>query len=352
MSLEVHHGFSAWLEAFTGHEAEFKQRLIQLSPPETHKVSIHHAEPINCLTLGLIERAHRQIGPAQALILDDVLFNPEDTKLTLPFMPEYQYLTKKISLEIEAPHNSALISWEGYGHFLMDQISKTGLYALHPETAGQPLALNLKEGNQKLVELWPADLGPKPLMIEKSGIIRFKRLSFYINEYNTVRRCQANWMQKTFLKTTQKDLINKLKRKVFPSRIYLARHSTRRLINHDKVKCFLESKGFETIKDDQLVGLSISEQAALFHSADVIVSTQGSHLINSFFCHPNVYLIELFKFCWMDLSPVSVLAGSCSRADYGFAIDWQPWETSEQSLRHADIRMDLTKLEQLLKSPL
>jgi capsular polysaccharide biosynthesis protein len=146
--------------------------------------------------------------------------------------------------------------------------------------------------------------------------------------------------------------IQRLRQKLIPDsprrRLYITRAQNRKIINDDEVSFLLKSRRFERWEDTQLIGMSLPEQAAFFHSAEAIVSPQGSHLCNSFFCRPDVTLVELFKFSWIEASPLCALRAATLNARFGFTVDWAPWETYDQPLIHADIRVDLNKLEVLL----
>jgi Glycosyltransferase 61 len=74
-------------------------------------------------------------------------------------------------------------------------------------------------------------------------------------------------------------------------RLYVPRGTTRRaVLNEDDVVAMLEPRGFEVVTMD---GRSISEQAAMFASASVIVAPHGAALANLVFARPGTVVVEL-----------------------------------------------------------
>ena len=98
----------------------------------------------------------------------------------------------------------------------------------------------------------------------------------------------CDFLRKEFLHSR---VINKSS---LPKRIYISRAkaSCRRVINEVEVINFLKKFGFEQIT---LESLSVSEQAALFSSAQVVVAPHGAGLSNVVFCNPGTKVIELFS---------------------------------------------------------
>jgi capsular polysaccharide biosynthesis protein len=76
-----------------------------------------------------------------------------------------------------------------------------------------------------------------------------------------------------------------------PRRIYIRREGPRRaVLNEDDVIELLESAGFETLSMD---GPTVREQAAVFASAEAIVSAHGAALANLVFARPGTAVVEL-----------------------------------------------------------
>jgi capsular polysaccharide biosynthesis protein len=96
-------------------------------------------------------------------------------------------------------------------------------------------------------------------------------------------------------------------------RLYVCRGvPRRRVLNEDDVLELLEPAGFEALS---MEGRSVSEQAALFASADVIVATHGAALANLVFCRPGTAVIEL-----MGTNTASMLFAELS---WGRGLDYQ-----------------------------
>jgi capsular polysaccharide biosynthesis protein len=75
-------------------------------------------------------------------------------------------------------------------------------------------------------------------------------------------------------------------------RLYVGRGRTKRrvVLNEDEVLALLEPAGFEAVSMD---GRSVTEQAEIFASAEIVVSTHGAALANLVFCRPGTAIIEL-----------------------------------------------------------
>ncbi len=76
-------------------------------------------------------------------------------------------------------------------------------------------------------------------------------------------------------------------------RLYISRQDAkiRRVLNEGAVLDVLRPLGFEAVT---LNGKTVAEQAALFHSAAVIVAPHGAGLTNLAFCTPGTQVLELF----------------------------------------------------------
>lgn len=82
--------------------------------------------------------------------------------------------------------------------------------------------------------------------------------------------------------------------RTFSKKVFISRADSqwRKIINEDKVFKLFEEQGFSRYV---LSSLSISEQIALFHGADIIVAAHGAGLINLLCCKPGTTVIELFQ---------------------------------------------------------
>lgn len=78
-------------------------------------------------------------------------------------------------------------------------------------------------------------------------------------------------------------------------KLYIARSSNARngraINNEDQFIDLLEKYGFESVLPEKL---SLTEQAQLFASADVVVASHGAGLTNSVFCKPGTTIVELY----------------------------------------------------------
>lgn len=77
-------------------------------------------------------------------------------------------------------------------------------------------------------------------------------------------------------------------------RIYISRKGAcgRNIINEPEVLKLLRSAGFETLTMD---GRTVSEQAAIFAAAGVVVAPHGAALTNLVFCQPRTAVIDIFS---------------------------------------------------------
>lgn len=348
MGIELFASYKEWKCIFPSGESEFQSRLLTLAPAEKQELRITHLEPENILTSYHFQQSKRLLYPSEALILDDVIYDETTQKLTLPFMPEYVSLAKTIDQEITVPHNSALTPFSTYGHFLHDQLSLEPLFDAHPQTKGLPLVLNTL-GDTQLRGLLKSDWKKHHYLINQNRT-RFKKLHLIIHRYQEIRRVQAQFLNQEYRPTLTTKVKQALQFIPSKKRLYIARTQRRRVINEKELCHLLKTYGFSRIEDRQLNQMRIAEQAAVFNSAKIILSPHGSHLANCFFCQPEVCLIELFKFSWIDASELSVLRSATAQAHYSYLVDWAPWETSSQTLAQADIRVDLDKLEHFLQS--
>jgi len=75
-------------------------------------------------------------------------------------------------------------------------------------------------------------------------------------------------------------------------RIYISRRGSQKrvLVNELDLETALAARGFEIVKPEDL---SVRDQIALFHQADLIVAPAGAALANVLFCRPEAKVIEL-----------------------------------------------------------
>lgn len=119
---------------------------------------------------------------------------------------------------------------------------------------------------------------------------------------------------------TQRDFL----RQVIPvqsrqsgSRLYVSRRdaAVRRIANEEDVVRLLKAHGFEVVT---LAGRSVTEQAALFRGASVIVAHHGAGLTNLAFCEAGASVIEIFQ--RGHFSPSFVRLAQLGGLRYSFAV--------------------------------
>lgn len=108
------------------------------------------------------------------------------------------------------------------------------------------------------------------------------------------------------------------------SKIFIGRSGAadRKLLHEKAIKSFLGSRGFQIFEP---ANFSISEQAELFFSADLVVVAHGAAATNLIFCRPGTWVIELFSPeyvnpCYRDLS---ASAGLRHASLIGSGKDWK-----------------------------
>ncbi|MEP6747109.1 MAG: glycosyltransferase 61 family protein [Bacteroidota bacterium] len=77
-----------------------------------------------------------------------------------------------------------------------------------------------------------------------------------------------------------------------PKKIYLSRKWARfrKLLNEKEFIGFISKFGFDIVCTE---GMSIQQQATLFHGAEIIIAPHGAGLANIVFCKPDAVIIEL-----------------------------------------------------------
>ncbi len=111
-----------------------------------------------------------------------------------------------------------------------------------------------------------------------------------------------------------------------PKRIYISRScaSRRRILNEPALLPILAAHGFTTIYAEKL---TVEQQAALFHSADVIIAPHGAAFTNIVFCRPGTRIIELmhpqhYVECYKSLAQlVDVQRSEILLSDAGGKLD-------------------------------
>ncbi|MDO6460989.1 glycosyltransferase family 61 protein [Granulosicoccaceae sp. 1_MG-2023] len=101
-----------------------------------------------------------------------------------------------------------------------------------------------------------------------------------------MHRFVPEFLRSCFLKS--EDIQERPQRKIFITR---PKGVNRAVLNEQELLSLLTDHGFQEVT---MEGYSLFEQAALFASADVIVTTHGGALTNLVYCRPGTKVIELF----------------------------------------------------------
>jgi tetratricopeptide (TPR) repeat protein len=135
-------------------------------------------------------------------------------------------------------------------------------------------------------------------------------------------------------------------------RLYISRSQTanRRVLNEAEIVDLLQKFGFQSVT---LEALSVSEQAALFARAKVVVAPHGSGLTNLVFCAPDTIAIELFSPHYVY--PCYWFVSNLVHLNYYYLVGEMPLGASVQQLIYPDARIedmfiDASKLLRLMQS--
>lgn len=134
-----------------------------------------------------------------------------------------------------------------------------------------------------------------------------------------------------------------------PEHIYISRAtaSYRQVINEAEVADFLSQLGFQTVA---LESLTVAEQAALFHSAKVIVAPHGAGLTNTVFCQPGTKIIEFFSPKYVNVC-YWALANQVNLDYYYLLGEGQsPPEGVDPHLSGEDIFVNVDSLSKVMKA--
>lgn len=136
-----------------------------------------------------------------------------------------------------------------------------------------------------------------------------------------------------------------------PKRLYISRSYTanRRLINELELLKALQPWGFQTV---YLESLAVSEQAALFAQAEVVIAPHGGGLTNLVFCRAGTKVIELFSPQYVY--PCYWLISNWVELEYGYLLGVMPegrmlHQLFYSNARTADFLIDLDELKRLLE---
>ncbi len=174
---------------------------------------------------------------------------------------------------------------------------------------------------------------------------------------NTLGKGQASWnpafLKAAFLKPAQERTDTSIE----PNRrLYISRkHAKGRSINNEsELVTYLSTFDFHSVS---LENLSVSEQAELFNSANIVIGAHGAGMSNIAFCESNTTVIELYKDhiapCFWLISEMTGLRHAvhfCGENESTrFVAGDESYHDSADKRRLSDFRVDLNTLDSLFK---
>ena len=201
--------------------------------------------------------------------------------------------------------------------------------------------LVMKEGGFVSDSLRMIGITPERIVrLEPNTRYRLERLvaTSYLHPQETAPHL-ALWMQKHFL--SGMDDAAPSGRKL----IYISRKDAglRVVENEERFILIVRSHGGEVV---ELEGMSLGEQARLFHSAGCIVAPHGSALANLVFCRRGTKVLELFSPSYVRLLYPRI--GTSLGLDYWYLIGSGRKERSGGPSLYASIRIDPREFENVL----
>ena len=181
-------------------------------------------------------------------------------------------------------------AWGGlhnYGHFLIDCLPALATAIDAGVTERFPaIAPPLLPWHRELLSLMLGD-APQPRIVE-DPLVRIEDAVFATTMDHFLHSPNAplDGVRDRILAAADVDASAGAKR------IYVSRLGSlkRVLVNEADLEASLAARGFTIVKPETL---SVREQVALFHQADVIVAPAGAALANVLFCRPGAKVIEL-----------------------------------------------------------
>ena len=185
---------------------------------------------------------------------------------------------------------TVFMAWGGlhnYGHFLIDCLPALATAIGAGATERFPaIAPPLLPWHHELLGLMLGEV-PKPRLIE-APLVRIKDAVFAtaMDHFLHAPNAPLDVVRERVLAAAGVDASAGAKR------IYVSRLGSlkRVLVNEAELEAALAARGFTIVKPETL---SVREQVALFHQADVIVAPAGAALANVLFCRPGAKVIEL-----------------------------------------------------------
>lgn len=185
---------------------------------------------------------------------------------------------------------TVFMAWGGlhnYGHFLIDCLPALAA-AMHAGATERfpAIAPPLLPWHRELLSLMLGD-APQPRVIE-APLVRIKDAVFStaMDHFLHAPNAPLDLVRERILAATAIDP------SAGPRKIYVSRLGSlkRVLVNEADLEEQLAARGFTIVKPETL---SVREQVALFHQAEVVVAPAGAALANVLFCRPGAKVIEL-----------------------------------------------------------
>jgi len=185
---------------------------------------------------------------------------------------------------------TVFMAWGGlhnYGHFLIDCLPALATAMNAGATERFPaVAPPLLPWHRELLSLMLGD-APRPRVIE-APLVRIEDAIFAtaMDHFLHSPNAPLDGVRDRILAATAVD------GRAGAKRIYVSRLGSlkRVLVNEAELEQHLAARGFTIVKPE---ALSVREQVALFHQADVIVAPAGAALANVLFCRPGTKVVEL-----------------------------------------------------------
>lgn len=225
------------------------------------------------------------------------------------FLSEWEFLTQVGAvpiLNLSGPvHHAGSFFGGNYYHWLIDTLPQI-LRARHFEPEATIVVPEQKRFVQESLE----ELGVHAMFTSSS--IRAERLVVLDHRRSDLPRADDIVRIRTALtRVTSK---SKGFRGVYVSRAA----DSRALEGEGLLEQWLEMEGFLTLRGDRMP--RFVEQAALFHSSDVVIGPHGAGLSNMIFCEPGSAIIELLPGRCERPSCFELLARACGHRYFGVAV--------------------------------
>ncbi len=216
-------------------------------------------------------------------ILWDVTWWPGFDKGTNPYA--YKFLPSKTS---HLSGKIGILTWndtdKNYHHRITTIVPK--YYIM--KQSGLSIDKYIADINLPFHKEWREALGVSESMIIPSD----PTVSYQCDELICTNATTISWFIQPRVKEYLCSLFLPTKTTTKPTRkIYVKRITSRKVVNEQEFEELMTAYGFEI---HVMEGMSIRQQAALFHESNFIISTHGAGLTNMVFCQKWTKIIEIF----------------------------------------------------------